>query len=130
MLHPLFAGSLSWVDDIDGNLVVGGIQTSKPWVNQAIVYDLDSGIVVNLSSELAGESKAFGVDGSIVVGGADSGAFVYDHGTGRVHVLSGGGWARDVSGNLVAGKVGDTARRLGHRVAAVGDPPRARVQWW
>ena len=108
VLHPLFGGSLSWVNDIDGPLVVGGIQTPKPWVNQAIVYDLDSGKVVNLSSELAGDSKAFGVDGSIVVGGADSGAFVYDHGTGRVRVLSGGGWARDVSGNLVAGKVGDT----------------------
>lgn len=108
VLHPLFGGSLSWVNDIDGNLVVGGIQTAKPWVNQAVVYDLDSGVVVNLSSALAGASKAFGVDGSIVVGEAESGAFVYDHRTGQVHVLSGGGWARAVSGDLVVGKVGDS----------------------
>ena len=107
-LHPLFAGALSWVDDIDGNLVVGGIQTPKPWINQAVVYDLDSGIVVNLSSQLAGASKAFAVDGPIVVGGSDSGAFVYDHRTGRVRVLPGGGWARAVSGDLVVGGIGET----------------------
>ena len=73
------------------------------------MYDLDSGVVVNLSSELPGASKAFGVDGSIVVGEAESGAFVYDHETGHVLVLPGGGLARAVSGDLVAGTIGDAA---------------------
>jgi hypothetical protein len=108
-LHPLFGGPLSVVDDIDGTLVVGGIQTSKTWTNQAIVYDIATGDVINLSSELAGASRAFGADGSIVVGEAESGAFVYDHRTGHVHVLPGGGRASDVSGSLVAGEIGHTA---------------------
>ena len=95
-----------WVDAIAGDLVVGAIQTPKPWVDQAIVYDLASGAVTNLSAQI-GESRALDVDGPIVVGGSSNGPFVYDHRTGEVRILPSGDTAIAVSGDLVVGIDGD-----------------------
>ena len=130
-LHPLFGGALSWVNDIDGDLVVGGTQTPKPWTNQAIVYDVASGPSSTCASKLGGESKAWAVDGPIVGRGLVVGRLRV-----RPPIRRGPPAARRRLGagcqrRPRRGLCGWRGRRLGHRVVAVGEPPEeGRVQWW
>ncbi len=85
-LHDILGGSNSWAHDVDGDLVVGAVETPRTWEHRAFVYDFASGSVIDLVSALGGYGDATGVDGALVVGTLRE----EDRGRAFVHDLDGG----------------------------------------
>jgi len=85
-LHGLLGGSNSWAHDVDGDLVVGAVETPRTWEHRAFVYDVVSGSVIDLAQALGGYGDAMGVDGALVVGTLRE----EDRGRAFVHDLDGG----------------------------------------
>lgn len=107
--------SVSWATDVDGDLVVGGLETNRTFEDHAFVYVVSTGEVTDLAETLGGQCRALAIDGTIVVGwvqiGADAtAAFAYDHADGTVRILPSLGSVRatGISGQLVVGVAGTT----------------------
>jgi uncharacterized membrane protein len=93
-LHDLLGGSNSWARDVDGDLVVGSVETPRTFVHRAFVFDFATGTATDLSPILGENSDAAGVDGALVVGTVTDPAgrrraFVHDLRTGVTTFLPG-----------------------------------------
>jgi hypothetical protein len=115
-IQQLLDENVSWASDVDGPLVVGGLETRRPFLEHAFVYDAEAGIVMDLGEVLGGQSRALAIDGTRIVGwvGADgqaTAAFVYDRANGTFRILPAAGDARAtaINGNLVVGVEGGLA---------------------